>query len=46
MNSEYVTIRLPRGDWRQIVRDIEDMCGCSRDEIEILQDVEVIEGEE
>lgn len=46
MSKKYITIRLPKSHWRQIVSDLENMCGCGEDEIEILQDVEVIEGEE
>lgn len=50
-----VTIRLPQEDWRQIVSDIENMCGRGReldpddpdDEgIEILSHIEVLDGEE
>jgi hypothetical protein len=40
-NPDILTIRIPRADWVQIVSDIENMCGCGRDEIEILQSVEV-----
>lgn len=40
-----VTVRLPRSHWKQIVRDIEDLCGIDMDsgEIEILSQVEVEE---
>lgn len=31
-----VTITLPLAHWRQIVSDIENMCGVGADEIEIL----------
>lgn len=41
-----VTIRLPQAHWRQIVSDIQGMCGCGRGEIEILSSVEVLEGSE
>lgn len=35
----YVAIRLPKASWNQIVDTIEDVCGTSRDNIEILQGV-------
>lgn len=37
-----ITIRLPESHWRQIVSDIENMCGTSEEDIEILQEVEVL----
>ena len=36
-------IKIDKGDWDQIVSDIENMCGTSEDEIEILQSYEVLE---
>ena len=42
MDSELITIVIPRADWQQIVSDIENMCGCSEDEIEILQNYEIV----
>jgi hypothetical protein len=40
-----VTIRMPLGDWNQIVSDIENMCGTSAENIEILQQVEIVKTE-
>lgn len=40
---DLITIRLPLRHWRQIVSDIEDMCGCDEDEIEILSKVEILD---
>jgi hypothetical protein len=37
VSEPLVTIHIPRGDWNQIVDDIENMCGVGREEIEILQ---------
>lgn len=37
--EDLITIRMPRSHWAQIVGDIENMCGTSSDEIEILADV-------
>lgn len=39
--ADYVRVCIPRADWNQIVDDIENMCGCSSNEIEILQNAEV-----
>jgi hypothetical protein len=41
--QEILTIRIPRADWAQIVSDIENMCGCGRDQIEILQSAQIVE---
>lgn len=38
-NPELVTIRLPKSHWQQIVDDIENMCGTTAANIEILQHV-------
>ena len=38
--TEYVYIKMPRSGWEQLVGDFEDMCGTSREDIEILQEVE------
>lgn len=35
--DDLITIVIPRGDWNQIVSDIENMCGCGSEDIEILQ---------
>lgn len=43
MTMKMITITLPEANWRLIVSDIEDMCGCGADEIEILQNVTVRE---
>lgn len=43
MSEPNITIRLPESSWRQIVSDIEDMCGADAEDIEILQDVEVLD---
>jgi hypothetical protein len=40
--ERYVTITLPRSHWRQIVGDIENMCGAPAHEIEILSKVSVL----
>jgi hypothetical protein len=40
-----VTIRLPLANWNQIVSDIENMCGTSAENIEILQDTETLAAE-
>jgi hypothetical protein len=37
-----ITIRLPKENWDQIVSDIENMCGCNSDDIEILQGIEIL----
>lgn len=42
-DPDVVWVRLPRADWRQIVSDIENMCGTSASEIEILQSAAVSE---
>lgn len=34
---EWILMTIPREDWRQIVSDVENMCGKPADEIEILQ---------
>lgn len=41
--SEFITVRIPRDSWDQIVSDIENMCGTSKEDIEILQDAYVVE---
>lgn len=41
--TDLITIRIPASDWNQIVSDIENMCGVGKDEIEILQSVEVLD---
>lgn len=41
--AELITIRLPLAHWHQIVDDIENMCGTSSEDIEILQEVEVLD---
>jgi hypothetical protein len=43
-NPEYTTIRLPKSHWRQIVDNIEEMCGVGRENIEILGHIETING--
>jgi hypothetical protein len=43
MTEKWVTVRLPKSSWGQIVDDIENMCGVGAEEIEILQDVQVWE---
>lgn len=43
MDDSLVTIRLPLSNWRQIVSDIENMCGLMADEIEILAETEVLD---
>lgn len=45
-DEDLITIRLPRSHWSQIVDDIENMCGMSEDEIEILRSVEILETED
>lgn len=42
--EDLVTVRLPRAHWQQIVDDIENMCGTSAEDIEILSSVEILEG--
>lgn len=42
-NEPYVTIKLPRSHWYQIVDDIENMCGAAAEDIEILSSVTVVE---
>jgi hypothetical protein len=42
--EEMVTVRLPRSHWRQIVDDIENMCGTSAHKIEILRKAKIVEG--
>jgi hypothetical protein len=42
VDSELITVVIPRADWNQIVSDIENMCGCSESEIEILQNYEIV----
>lgn len=44
--SEFITVRIPRDHWDQIVSDIENMCGTHKDDIEILQDAYVVEDAE
>lgn len=41
-----ITIRLPKGDWQQIVSDIENMCGVDASDIEILQSVVIVEDQD
>jgi hypothetical protein len=41
--SEFITVRIPRDHWDQIVSDIENMCGTHKDDIEILADAYVVE---
>lgn len=43
--DEKITIRLPRSHWSQIVSDLENMCGTGEEDIEILQQVEILEGD-
>lgn len=38
---QWVNVRIPKSHWSQIVSDLEDMCGCSQDEIEILAEAVV-----
>jgi hypothetical protein len=40
-----ILIEIDKADWQQIVSDIENMCGVSRDEIEILQSVKILNEE-
>lgn len=40
--SKMITLRLPESHWRQIVSDLENMCGVGEEEIEILQEVEIL----
>lgn len=42
MTDELVTIRLPKSHWIQIVDDIENMCGESWEDIEILANAKVV----
>lgn len=42
---QWVNVRIPKSHWSQIVSDLEDMCGCSEDEIEILAEAEVTDEE-
>lgn len=42
MSETMVTVRLPLSSWNQIVSDIENMCGTSAENIEILQEVEIV----
>lgn len=42
MSEPMVTIQLPMASWKQIVSDIENMCGTQAENIEILQDAEII----
>jgi hypothetical protein len=37
-----VTVRLPLSHWNQIVSDLENMCGTSAEDIEILQQAEIV----
>lgn len=41
--SKFITVRIPRDSWDQIVSDIENMCGTNKEDIEILQDAYVVE---
>jgi hypothetical protein len=41
--SEFITVRIPRDCWDQLVSDYENMCGVEKEEIEILQDAYVVE---
>lgn len=36
---DYITIRLPRNDWNQIINDYENYCGLAAPDIETLQHV-------
>lgn len=45
MSEPMVTVRLPLASWNQIVDDIENMCGTSAENIEILQDAEILRTE-
>lgn len=45
MAEKYVTVRLPKSHWLQIVDDIENICGQPSDYIEILASAEVVEDE-
>ena len=42
MDDPSIILRLPRSHWRQIVSDLEQICGCAEEEIEILQEVEIL----
>lgn len=42
MTDKLVTIQLPKAHWNQIVDDIENMCGQSWEDIEILASVKVV----
>ena len=44
--SDFITVRIPRDHWDQIVSDIENMCGTHAEAIEILQDAYVVEDTE
>jgi hypothetical protein len=41
--SEFITVRIPRDCWNQLIDDYENMCGTSAKHIEILQDAFVVE---
>ena len=43
--QETVTLRMPLSNWRGIVNGIEKWAGDSASEHEILQDIELIEGD-
>lgn len=40
MSEDMITVRLPRSHWRQIVDDVENMCGLPARDIEILRRVD------
>jgi len=42
MTEPMVIVRLPLASWNQIVSDIENMCGTSAENIEILQEVQIL----
>lgn len=42
---DYITVKIPRDHWEQIVSDIENMCARRSTEIEILADAWVVEDE-
>jgi hypothetical protein len=41
--NEYVYIRIPREDWKQIVDDLENMCGVPAREIDILKNAKILD---
>jgi hypothetical protein len=45
VSEAMVTVRMPLSHWNQIVSDIENMCGESAENIEILQQAEILSTE-